>query len=136
MTIDVLGHDLVHHDAKAPTCTEIGWDAYDTCSRCDYTTYVEKPALGHNYEGQEVTYTWSEDLSKCIASVECKNCSETLSETVSTSFIITKEPDDVNNITAYADDITVLAHELYDQALFPQITQIIHMLDGKADDTF
>ena len=35
--------------SKAPTCTEIGWDAYDTCSRCDYTTYVEIPALGHSY---------------------------------------------------------------------------------------
>ncbi len=30
-----LGHDLVHHDAKAPTCTESGWSAYETCSRCD-----------------------------------------------------------------------------------------------------
>ena len=38
------GHDLVHHDAQAPTCTEIGWDAYETCSRCDYTTYMELPA--------------------------------------------------------------------------------------------
>ena len=35
--------------AQAPTCTEIGWDAYETCSRCDYTTYQEKGALGHNY---------------------------------------------------------------------------------------
>ena len=43
-----LGHDLVHHDAKAPTCSEIGWEAYDTCSRCDYTTYVEIPALDHD----------------------------------------------------------------------------------------
>ena len=43
-----LGHDIIHHDAQAPTCTEIGWDAYDTCSRCDYTTYVEIPALGHD----------------------------------------------------------------------------------------
>ena len=41
---DPNNHDLVHHDAKAPSCTEIGWDAYDTCSRCDYTTYVELPA--------------------------------------------------------------------------------------------
>ncbi len=46
--VAALGHDLVHHDAKAPTCTEIGWDAYDTCSRCDYTTYAEKAALGHD----------------------------------------------------------------------------------------
>ncbi len=46
--ITALGHDLVHHDAKAPTCTEGGWDAYDTCSRCDHTTKVEKGALGHD----------------------------------------------------------------------------------------
>ena len=38
------GHDLVHHDAKAPTCTEIGWDAYDRCIRCGYTTRKELPA--------------------------------------------------------------------------------------------
>ena len=41
------GHDLVQHAAKAPTCTEKGWDAYETCSRCDYTTYAEQPALNH-----------------------------------------------------------------------------------------
>ena len=41
-------HDKVQHEAKAPTCTTIGWDAYETCSRCDYTTYVEKIALGHD----------------------------------------------------------------------------------------
>ena len=48
VTIQALGHDLIHHDAQAPTCTAIGWDAYDTCSRCDYTTYAEKAALGHD----------------------------------------------------------------------------------------
>ena len=42
------GHDLVQYAAKAPTCTEIGWDAYETCSRCDYTTYAELPALNHD----------------------------------------------------------------------------------------
>ena len=45
---EALGHDLIHHDAQEPTCTEIGWEAYDTCSRCDYTTYAELPALGHD----------------------------------------------------------------------------------------
>ena len=44
------GHDLVQHAAKAPTCTEKGWNAYDTCSRCDYTTYAELPALNHDLE--------------------------------------------------------------------------------------
>ena len=42
-----LGHDYVHHDAKAATCTEKGWETYDTCSRCDYMTYKETPAAGH-----------------------------------------------------------------------------------------
>ncbi len=44
-----LGHDEIDHDAQAPTCTEKGWDAYVTCSRCDYTTYAEKAATGHSY---------------------------------------------------------------------------------------
>ena len=73
--LDPNNHDLVHHDAKAPTCTEAGWDAYDTCKNCDYTTKVEKHATGHNYanpvitknatetEDGEVTYT----CTKCNA---------------------------------------------------------------------
>ena len=46
---DPNNHDMMHHDAKAPTCTEIGWDAYETCQRegCTYTTKVEIPALKH-----------------------------------------------------------------------------------------
>ena len=53
-------HQLVSHDAKAPTCTTIGWDAYETCSRCDYTTYVEKSELGHdrvNHDAKAPTCT-------------------------------------------------------------------------------
>ena len=46
--IDPNNHDLIHHAAKAATCTEIGWEAYDTCSRCDYTTYVELNNGGHS----------------------------------------------------------------------------------------
>ena len=45
---DPNNHDLVHFRAKAPTCTEIGWDAYDRCIRCGYTTRKELPALNHN----------------------------------------------------------------------------------------
>ncbi len=55
-----LGHDLMHHEAKAVTCTGIGWNEYDTCSRCSYTTYEEAPALGHelkHHEKKEPTCT-------------------------------------------------------------------------------
>ena len=46
--IDPNNHDLIHHEAQAATCTEPGWEAYDTCSRCDYTTYVELTNGGHS----------------------------------------------------------------------------------------
>ena len=47
--IPALNHKdtLVKVDAKAPTCTEIGWEAYEYCTACTYTTYVEKEALNH-----------------------------------------------------------------------------------------
>ena len=56
---DPNNHDLVHHDAKAPTCTEIGWNAYDACQRegCTYTTKVEIPAPGHDYTEKVVKPT-------------------------------------------------------------------------------
>ena len=57
---DSNNHDLVHFRAKAPTCTEIGWDAYEACSRCDHTTYAEQPALNHalvNHDAKAPTCT-------------------------------------------------------------------------------
>ena len=47
---DSNNHALEQHAAKAPTCTEIGWDAYEACSRfgCNYTTCKELPALNHD----------------------------------------------------------------------------------------
>lgn len=70
---DPNNHDLVQHAAKAPTCTEIGWDAYDRCIRCGYTTRKELPALNHDlvqHAAQAPTCTekgWSayETCSRC-----------------------------------------------------------------------
>ena len=50
---DPNNHALVHPSAKAPTCTEIGWDAFDTCPRCYYTTFRAIPALKHDLEHHE-----------------------------------------------------------------------------------
>ena len=71
-TLPATGHTLTHHAEKAPTCTEIGWNAYDTCA-CGYTTYVELPALGHDrihHNAKAVTCTekgWNayETCSRC-----------------------------------------------------------------------
>ena len=79
---DALGHDEVAHEAKEPTCTEIGWDAYVTCSRCDYTTYAEKASLGHT-AGEAVSE--NEVKATCTAAgsyesvVYCSVCDAELS---------------------------------------------------------
>ena len=77
---DPDNHALTHHEAKAATCTEIGWDAYDTCGNCGYTTYVEIPASGHaltHHEAKTATCTemgWS-------AYDACSNCGYTTAHT-------------------------------------------------------
>lgn len=57
--IDPNNHDLVHHEAQAPTCTAVGWEAYDTCSRCDYTSKEIKPKLNHVFAN-----TWEHNDDK------------------------------------------------------------------------
>ena len=49
ITISKIGHNLVSHESKVATCTEHGWEAYEECTRCDYTTYKEISALNHDF---------------------------------------------------------------------------------------
>lgn len=70
---DPNNHDLVHHDAKAPSCTEIGWNAYETCSRCDHTTYTELPALNHDYQAVTVAPTCEADGYTVFTCSRCKD---------------------------------------------------------------
>lgn len=48
-----LGHDKQQHAAQEATCTENGWEAYETCSRCDYTTYKEIAINPNNHDLQQ-----------------------------------------------------------------------------------
>lgn len=70
---DSNNHDLVQHAAKAPTCTEKGWDAYETCSRCDHTTYTELPALNHDYQAVTVEPTCETDGYTIFTCSRCKD---------------------------------------------------------------
>ncbi|MBQ8174126.1 MAG: leucine-rich repeat domain-containing protein [Clostridia bacterium] len=54
-------HRTEPHEGKAPTCTEAGWKAYETCARCDYTTYEEIPAPGHQFEDGVCTVCGDEE---------------------------------------------------------------------------
>lgn len=71
---DSNNHDLEQHEAKAPTCTKPGWDAYETCSRCDYTTtYQELPALNHDYQAVTVEPTCETDGYTVFTCSRCKD---------------------------------------------------------------
>ena len=60
-----LGHNIETILEQKPTCIEDGWDAYNKCTRCNYSTFVVKNALGHDYkEGK------------------CKNCEDIKKYTV------------------------------------------------------
>ncbi len=92
--IDALGHDEVPHEVKAPTCTEIGWDAYVTCSRCDYTTYKETPALGHSL-GDWIIDTEATSEAAGSKHRECANCDFVETEEIpATGGADSEEPED------------------------------------------
>ncbi len=66
-----LGHSMQTVDAKAPTCTEIGWDEYQECSRCHLKeNYTQKPALGHEFE----TYIPNSDATCTENGTETATC--------------------------------------------------------------
>ena len=89
-TIGKLGHDEISHDAQAPTCEEAGWEAYVTCSRCDYTTKTNTPSIGHDWNEGVVTTTATATAAG-VKTYTCKNDgSHTREETV--NFVVYLEP--------------------------------------------
>lgn len=81
--IEPGNHSIVEVEAKEPTCTEIGWDAYEYCEFCDYTTYVEIENLGGSHS---LTY-YGAQAPTCTevgwdAYEACDNCSYTTKEEI------------------------------------------------------
>ena len=72
--IPALGHDEISHEGQEATCTEIGWNEYVTCSRCDHTTYSEI-APGHVY-GVATYYLVNESENLVAYGQECTRCGE------------------------------------------------------------
>ena len=72
LTANYANHDLSfkHHDAKAPTCTEAGWEAYDECA-CGYSTYKVAPATDHDWG--EPAWSWNDDYTEFVATFTCAN---------------------------------------------------------------
>ena len=80
---DFLPHSLTKTEAKAPTCTRAGNEAYWTCGSCGKyfsdasgNTEVAKDSwmlgpIGHDW--MDAVYTWSDDGSTCTATRTCKH---------------------------------------------------------------
>ena len=105
--LPALGHDVTQYEGKEATCTESGWEAYEACSKCDYTTYKETPATGHSLtmtEAREATCTetgnsayWTcSDCGKYFSDAEGKNEIEENSWVIPcVAIAITTQPADV-----------------------------------------
>ena len=129
---DALGHDITHHEAKATTCTTIGWEAYDTCSRCDYTTYKEIAALGHKeasaVEEKRVEATCTEK-GHYDSVIYCSVCHEELSREQKT---IDALGHDITHHEAKAATCTAIGWEAYDTCsccdytTYKEITALVH----------
>ncbi len=65
--IPALDHDIEQYEAKAPTYTDIGWDAYEACLNCDYSTFLSIPALGEpeidSYEEFLINLAYLEEIA-------------------------------------------------------------------------
>ena len=101
---EVQVHELEQHEAKAATCEEIGWNAYGTCIRCDFSSYEEIPALGHDWNTAE--YQWSNTSVTAVHTCK-RDESHVETESVSISAIISSPTDETaGSITWTSDEFT------------------------------
>ena len=73
--INKKSHSLVHHDKKEATCIEDGYEEYDTCRNCDYTTFKTIKATGHNYQKENKI---ENGITKVI--YKCSKCGDSYEE--------------------------------------------------------
>ena len=68
-----LGHDKVSHEGKAATCTLEGYKPYETCTRCDYTTYQAISKVPHEL-GEATVETAPTCETTGVEKKVCVNC--------------------------------------------------------------
>ena len=56
IVVEGEGHQLDYYSNLQPTCEEKGYESYEKCRLCDYTTYQEIPAKGHNLSPWETIF--------------------------------------------------------------------------------
>ena len=116
IAVDVNAHDIQQGTAQASTCKVQGWDAYEYCSRCDYSTTELQPLAEHTpaaaVEENRVEAT-------CVAEgsyeevVYCSVCDVELSREKKT-IVIDANAHDIQQGTAQASTCTVQGWNAYE----------------------
>lgn len=109
------GHKLVHHEGQNPSCLVAGWEAYDTCENCDYTTYKVIPALGHlkgKATKENVKDSSCTEVGHYDEVVYCERCSTELSRT---KMSIEKKAHDTVHVDKLEPTCLEKGHEAYDR---------------------
>ena len=120
-----LGHSYVSVDAKAATCLEAGWEAYEYCDRegCAHTTFnfeaaAEMTAAKH-WEAQKKAENFTE-VEKVVAT--CTNAGNNKYFVCNDCNLIRDSKNATKNITATLEENVVYK------------AQLPHVLDTKAED--
>lgn len=83
VVVEKLGHQLTTVEAQAATCGEAGWNKYEKCSNCDYTTFKEIPATGTHTFGEWTVVTEATANAAGEQIRTCSVCGETESQEIS-----------------------------------------------------
>lgn len=113
LNVAVLEHSIRKIDAKAPTCTDFGWEEYELCTRenCYYTTRKELKATGHKFvEDSEICI-----VEGCNAQKPSQDHDHDYTSAVTTPATCTK--DGVRTYTcicgnSYTESIEKLKHDI------------------------
>lgn len=96
------GHDLVKHTVQAPSCTQSGYREYNTCTKCDYTTFAGEIGPFEHYYDREI---------KCIAH---RGYSNTAPENTLPAYILARELGFLYaecDVSFTKDGVAVLLHD-------------------------
>ena len=69
VTLNATHNNIVLVEAKAPTCSAVGWEAYEYCADCTYTTYEEIPTTGIHADGDGDSM-----CDGCGEQLTCEDC--------------------------------------------------------------
>ncbi len=86
-----LDHELEIFQAQAPTCDAAGWDEYEKCKNCDYTSYEELAATGDHAYGEWVVVKDATAEAAGEKQRTCTDCGAVESEVIP---VLEKEPAD------------------------------------------